>query len=169
MKKILLYSCIVAGVICFASCNSNDKAPETETVDPEGDAAVRDMLKEDAEKDKRFSKDDLKTIDAFSKDKTTISPADLDQKDKEFISMEKNLYVSDANDNMAIVFGIKPKGKASVAIVQKEGGNASTLKQTGDLNADNPTFSDGKLTLEIQNDGVILVNNGKKEHYKPRD
>lgn len=146
------------------ACNSTDEKSDEQTVDKESIDAINEMMAHQAGTTEYSEKDKL-VIDAYEKDKTTISLKDLDLKDTTYSMMAKILYMDENGGKLAVVYG-KRKNKMGQAILQKEGGEAIRLPQTKETNEGDGVYSNGNTTITTQGAVLTLEAKGKKEIYK---
>lgn len=163
LKKIAYFGMVLA--ICtsvLVACKGEDSKPAGDT--PEGDEAIQEMLDQERAKQQELSDADKRIIKAYEEDKTTIKATDIDQKDTTYTARLKKLYTNENNERLAVVYGLKMGGKMGKAIVQKEGGEAITLPQTGEEGT-NYTFASGQNSLTDNGDQITLKLGGKTGVY----
>lgn len=147
-------------VITVVSCGSND-ATTKETTDEQSEITAPT-----SGGDVQGSSGDAAVIEAYAKDKSSITTADIDPKDTSFTTRTKSLYISDDNGKkLAVVYGFKstPKG---VAIIEVEGEKPITLKQVETAPAAQYEFTNGIVTLKKIDKAVELNENGEVITYK---
>jgi len=163
MKKVGIFCFVIVASLLF-SCKGEDEKSAS-LINPEDDAAVQEMLDMEREKKQTLSESDLRVIEAFKTDKTTVTALDIDSKDTSFTARLKKLYVNDKNERLAAVFGLKRPGQMGLVIVQKEGGEAVTIPQTGEGES-SYTFSKGQNSLVDNGEQITVKINGKTEKYR---
>lgn len=161
MKKGYLILSLLAtvAVISFISCGNNDSTAEETTDEP---SEVTESISGGVQ----GGSGDRAVIEAFAKDKSGITVADLDAKDTSFTTRSKALYLSDENGKkLAVVYGLKatPRG---VAIIEIEGEKPVTLKQVETAPGAQYEFSNGTITLKRIDKAVQLNENGEVVTYK---
>gem|GEM_PF-7009288 len=159
MKKVYLIVSLLA-VVAATSCGSNDtSAEDTSGEQSENSESV-------AETAPNGAASDAAVIEAFAKDKSGISTADLDLTDTSFTTRTKALYLSDENGKkLTVVYGLKNKPNG-LAIIEIEGEKAFTLKQVETAPGAQYEFSNGTITLKRIDKGVQLNENGEVMTYK---
>ena len=151
--------------VAITACNSTDQnGNEQQEIDKESLEAINEMMAHQAGTE-NYSETDRMVIDAYEKDKTTISINDLDLKDTTYTMMAKILYMDENGGNLAVVYG-KRRDKMGTAILQKEGGDAIKLPQTKGTETGDGVYSNGSTTITTQGTVLTLESNGKKEIYK---
>lgn len=166
MKKITIFALLSVIVAFSVSCKSNDKPKEDIGVDQESLKAIDEMLDHDAGRETNMSKSDSLVAQAYRDDKTTITIDDLGKKDTTYTSMAKNLYLDENHNKLAVVFGMRAKGKMGLAIAQEEGGQPIRLPQTKDLENGNGVFSNGSVSISSDGPIITVTRNGKTVTYK---
>src|SRR5690606_17936343 len=114
----------------------------------------------------RYGENPSEVIEAYAKDKSGISTADIDLADTSFTMRSKTLYVSDENGKkLTVVYGLKnePKG---VAIIEVEGEKPLKLNQVETPAGGNYEFTNGTVTLTRLSGSVQLDENGEIVNYK---
>lgn len=160
MKKVYLILGLLAAMT-IQSCGNSDSAATAEE--------AADEPAENVEPGPGGGQDQSgnpAVIEAYIKDKSGITTADLDSIDSSFTTRTKTLYQSDENGKkLAVVYGFKstPNG---VAIIEVEGEKPTTLKQVETAPGAQYEFTNGTVTLKRIDKAVQLNENGEIVTYK---
>ncbi|MGN7787503.1 hypothetical protein ACTJIJ_23415 [Niabella sp. 22666] len=155
-KRYLILSLLTVAMI--TSCGNSDTTAEDTSGEHEQATSVTNDSASDASA--------AAVVEAYAKDKSSISTADIDPADTSFTMRAKTLYVSDENGKkITVVYGYK-KQPNGIAIIELEGEKPIKLNQVETPPGVQYEFTNGTITLKRVDKGIELNENGEVVAYK---